>query len=243
MSDAWVNQSALRDRLSLFFDQNRDNLGLFGRTVNQTFEAFVFAATAAWYRERGWDIQFVHPRSRDSSVKPLRLKFSTRGRPENYTYVVCLKNGDSRQIRHQLRVATSAHKAGNERNANVCLDVAIITPFDLSTFGTDNYVENSILVGFAEAKHMSAFAELVANFIGLVHELQPGRLIQIRTDEFKSKMRQDPAPFLYVSGFLYRTALGIVETIEQRGYDIDVYSKTKSLSTGMKIEESDAKRD
>lgn len=229
--------------MSKFFDQNRGNLNLFGRTVNQTFEAFVFAATSAWYREQGWDVEFVHPRSKDGLVKPLRLKFSTRGRPGNYTHVVCQKDGVSRQIRHQLRVATSAHQPGNKRNANVCLDVAIITPFDVSSLGTDNYVENSYLISFAEAKHMAAFAELVANFIGLVHELQPGRLSRIRIEGFKSKQRQDPAPFLYVSGILYRTAQGIVETIEQRGYDIDVYSKTKSLSTGMKIEEGDANRD
>jgi hypothetical protein len=243
MSDAWVNQGALRDRLSVFFNEKRDDLGLFGRTVNQTFEAFVFAATAAWYRDNGWDVQFVNPTSKDGAARPLRLKFSTRGRPQNYTYIACKKDGDSRQIRHQLRVATEAHRHGNERNANICLDVAIITPVDLSHFGTDNYLQNSSLISFAEAKHMSAFAELVANFIGLVHELQPGRLTQIRNEEFKAKARTDPAPFLYVSGFLYRTAQGIVKTIEQRRYDIDVYFKTKSLSTGMKIEQSDAKRD
>lgn len=84
MSDAWINQSALRDRLSLFFDQNRDNLGLFGRTVNQTFEAFVFAATAAWYRERGWDIQFVHTPSKDGSV--IRPTFTSLSK-ENYEIV------------------------------------------------------------------------------------------------------------------------------------------------------------
>lgn len=243
MSGAWVDQEALRDRLSQFFNQNRDNLGLFGRTVNQTFEAFVFAATAAWYREHGWGVEFVNPSSNDGQVKPLRLKFSTRGRPENYTYVICTKDGEVRQIRHQLRVATSAHRNGNQRNANVCLDVAIIMPVDLALFDTDDYVPNADLVTFAEAKHMSAFAELVANFIGLVHELQPSRLGPIRADSFKGDARRDPAPFLYVSGILYRTAQGIVETIEQRGYDIDVYTRTKSLSTGMKIETSDARQD
>src|ERR1051326_1368385 len=161
MSDAWVDQDALRDRLSKFFDQNQDDLGLFGRTVNQTFEAFVFAATAAWYREKKWDIDFVNPPSKDGTTKAIRLKFSTRGRPGNYTYVTCMKDGTTRHIRHQLRIATKAYKEGNQRYANICLDVAIIAPVDLTLFGTDNYLANSELVSFAEAKHMSAFAELV----------------------------------------------------------------------------------
>src|ERR1700722_18421574 len=117
MNAAWVNQERLKARLSRFFIQNRDSLGAFGRTVNQTFEAFVLAATAAWYQENDWNVQFIHPKSKDGSVKPLRLKFSTRGRPENYTFISCQKGKDSRHIRHQLRVATRAHKEGNRRNA------------------------------------------------------------------------------------------------------------------------------
>lgn len=235
MNEIWINQAVLKERLATFFGDRGKDLSLFGRTVNQTFEAFVFATTAAWYREKQWTITFIHPEDGANQPQPLKLKFSTRGRPSNYTYVQCLKDGQTRQIRHQIRVATRSHRSNQKKRANICLDVAVIKPVDTSAFTTNDYIENRDLVSFGEAKHMSAFAELIANFIGLVHELQPGRLKRIRIKNFIPADRGDPSPFLYVSGHLYPTAQGLVETIERRKYDIDVYNRTKSLSQGMHI--------
>lgn len=236
MANAWVDQKVLKERLAVFFGQSKKEVALFGQTVNQTFEAFVFAATVAWYNDRKWTVRFIHPPKLGAVPATPKLKFSTRGRPGNYSYAVCEKNNVERHVRHQLRVATRTHRAAQKKPANICLDVAVIEPLNLFGFSTDDYVSNSHLVSFGEAKHMSAFAELVANFIGLVHELQPERLKRIRTKAFLSKVRPDPAPFLYVSGVLYRTAMGIVETIERRKYDIDVFNKTNALSGSMNLQ-------
>jgi hypothetical protein len=70
---------------------------------------------------------------------------------------------------------------------------------------------------------MSAFAELIANFIGLVHEMLPDKIKRLRLHNRPQSQAEHPAPFLYVSGYLYPTAQGIVETIKDRGYDIDIY--------------------
>jgi|GEM_PF-3862392 len=78
-----------------------------------------------------------------------------------------------------------------------------------------------------EAKHMSAFAELVAGFIGLVFELQPKRLSDIRS---KPKRVHQLPPFLFVSGLLLKTAQGVCYTCKSRGFDIDVYSSAQQLS-------------
>ena len=48
------------------------------------------------------------------------------------------------------------------------LDVAVIRDMDLEGFSTFDHVPNDQLLTFGEAKHMSAFAELVASFIGVV---------------------------------------------------------------------------
>lgn len=74
---------------------------------------------------------------------------------------------------------------------------------------------------------MSAFAELIASFIGLVHELRPDRLKRIRIKTWTRDKHL--APFLYVSGVMLNTAKGINETIENRKFDIDVYSFDKPL--------------
>jgi hypothetical protein len=75
---------------------------------------------------------------------------------------------------------------------------------------------------------MSAFAELIAGFIGLVHELQLARLSSVRKGQ--SQRRWHIAPFLFVSGLLWSTARGVEFTIEHRKFDIDIYSSGKQLS-------------
>lgn len=235
MPDAWIDQEAIKNALGTFFDDNSGDMNVFGRTVNQTFEAFVFAAVIAWYRDKGWDVKFHHPRRTavggghgGGVPSRIQLKFSTRGRPQNYSYVVCKRKDQEVHVRHQLRVATKYHTKSLKCPANVCLDVAVIKAIDLSGFKSDDYVASNHLITFGEAKHMSAFAELVANFVGLVHEMQPSRLRRIRKDGYKHG--EDLPPFLYVSGFLFRTAQGIEASVIKRGYDIDVYSRTQALA-------------
>jgi hypothetical protein len=93
---------------------------------------------------------------------------------------------------------------------------------DIDGFSSDTAISNDLLIAFGEVKHMSAYAELIASFIGLVHELKPEKLKKIRVRKWQ---RGDTiSSFLYVSGLLYRTAEGLVETIEKRKYDIDIYS-------------------
>ena len=202
----------------------------FGNTVNQTFEAFVVAQMIAWFKARPeWTVEIINPLN--ASAEPeFRLKFSTRGRPEGYSYVRCTStSGEVVQIRHQLRVATRHHRASDRPAANVCLDVAVIKDADLSGLGTNDYVDNASLITFGEAKHMSAFAELVANFLGLVHELQPERLKRVRMKLWRSRQKEYPSPFLFVSGHLFYTAQGITNTITRRKFDLDVFTKSNLL--------------
>jgi hypothetical protein len=172
----------------------------------------------------------------DTGKEIFRLKFSTRGRPSGYSHVRCTStDGTVVQIRHQLRVATKYHKEGPGPAANMCLDVAVIRDMDLTGFSTFDHVPNDQLLTFGEAKHMSAFAELVAGFIGAVHELQPHRLKRRRTKKWRSSKIDEPAPFLFVSGSFWRTGEGIVLTIKKRKYDIDVYNKAHLLASGLEL--------
>jgi hypothetical protein len=235
MARPWIEVEPLRRSLSSFFESERESLSIFGRTVNQVFEAFVFASLIQWYRNGGWHISVENPPGPDGNARVLRLKFSTRGRPAGYTFVKCTRNSTEVRIHHQLRVATRAYRTQQEFPANICLDVAVIKPSDLASYGTNDAVPNCDLVTFAEAKHMSAFAELVAGFLGLVHELQPERLKRVRTSRHLNTASKHPAPFLYVSGILYLTAQGIEQTIRRRCYDVDIFTQTEALSNHLRL--------
>jgi hypothetical protein len=229
MPKQWTfDQSATRADLQTFFAQRKTDLRTFGSTVNQTFEAFTFASVIDWYKKRGWQITIINPIDRQTKLPRFRLKFSTRGEPKNFSYAIAQRKQKTVHIRHQLRVATRAHRKNKEGfYANICLDVAVVRPLDLSYYKTYYALPNSALITFGEAKHMSAFAELVASFIGLVFELQPKRLSNIRN---KPKRVHHLPPFLLVSGLLLKTAQGVHYTCQRRGFDIDVYSSAEQLS-------------
>lgn len=210
-------------RLNSFFSANKSNLHSFGKSVNQTFEAYVFAKTIQHYMKNGWQTTIVNP----PKSKKLRLKFTTRGAPINFSYCVARKGREEIQIRHQLRVDIAKKYVSQTKPANICCDIVVMENTDISHYKTYHSLPNASLIAFGEVKHMSAFAELVAGFIGMVHELSPSRLKRIRIKS--QKKNGHLAPFLYVSGIMYVTAQGIVQSIQKRKYDIDVYSHEKPI--------------
>jgi hypothetical protein len=190
MAPLWVDTVSVRQKLGDFFLDNKSEITQFGSTVNQNFEAFVFASLVKWYSSNGWQVAFNHPNPNSSVVK---LKYSTRGRPSQYTYAICTKKDKRVQVRHSLRVATYYHRPEFIHPANVVLDVAVIADTDLSNHKTNEHVENSRLITFGEAKHMSAFAELIANFVGLVHEISPHVINPVRSQIGPVGSREHPA--------------------------------------------------
>lgn len=237
MTERWVDANAIGLTLRRFFKDEKEELSKFGSTINQVFESFVLASLATRYEKNGWGLTVVNPESQAlSSIKELRLKFSTRGRPSAYTYFRCERSGEVVEIRHQLRVATRFHEDGQRPPSNIVLDVAVIVPSDLSAYDTDQAVPNELLITFGEAKHMSAFAELIASFLGVVHEMQPERLTSRRTTP------THPSPFLFVSGYLMRTARGLVQTVKKRQYDLEFYTQDTPLSAALPVPTTAATR-
>ena len=214
--------------LNQFFQSEKSSIYSFGYKVNQTFEAYIFASVIKWYQNKGWIIKYNHPLGSNGG-KYFELKFSTRGAPNNYSYVIGEKDGEVIQIHHQLRIETKYHKINRKYSANICCDVAVIKETeDVGFYKTDDAVDNSRLLSFGEAKHMSAFAELIAGFVGLVHELRPDRLRRIRVRKYQN---DHLPPFLFVSGILYATAKGLDESISKRKFDVDIYSFDRKMNS------------
>lgn len=205
--------------LRRYFKKNKASLTSFGSTVNQTFEAYVFSQVVKWYQERDYSVEIVNPSVDGKEV--FRLKFSTRGAPQRYSFVRLKLQERVVQVRHQLRVETKSYLTSQKHKANICCDIAIIQDCDLSLFTSDDPIPNQWLISFSEVKHMSAFAELMASFIGLVFEMKPEKLRRIRR---RNQIHSDPPPFLYVSGLMNPSAKGIQESVRRRRYDIDFYS-------------------
>lgn len=223
------DQKAWKGSLKKFFTANKPKITSFGNLVNQTFEAATFALVIKKMQNNGWHVEMVNPKPKKKFArKKFQLKFSTRGAPQNYSYAKCTKDGRCVEIRHQLRVKTIHQPIYSLKSANIVCDIAIIDAgIDFENISTDEAVENHTLKSFCEVKHMSAYAELIASFVGLVHELKPSHL----TIGTKSAHPADiPSPFLHVSGVLNGTAESLYESTQERGFDIDVFHLKKPFT-------------
>lgn len=219
MANYLFDQAKTQVELQKFFNANKAELSSFGNFVNQTFEAFAFAKVIEWYQNKGYTSQIINPKVDGNDT--FRLKFSTRGTPNKFSYAVMKLGDEAIQIRHQLRVSTASNSDKLKYSANICCDIVILENEDLKYFNSGSPIPSNWLISFGEMKHMSAFAELIASFLGLVHELAPKRLKKIRKRGMVSKHLP---PFLYVSGYMNPTAKGLFETIKRRRYDVDIYS-------------------
>ncbi|MFW5879203.1 MAG: hypothetical protein ACOCUV_00105 [bacterium] len=220
MPEYLFNQAEVKKKLAEFFINEKADISNFGGSVNQTFEAYVFANVIKWYQNNDWLVKIINPITYGKPT--FKLKFNTRGAPKNYSYVYCTKGEKSCQIRHGLRIHTKYHRDNNNKSANIVCDIVIMKDVEIDDYSTDTALPNENLIAFGEVKHMSAYAELIASFIGLTFELKPDRLKRIRISNWNHQ--DNISCFLYVSGLLYPTAKGLAETIERRKYDIDIYS-------------------
>ena len=224
---AWTfDQTLEKQRLFRFFQTNGATANDFGNRVCQTFEALTFAQVISWYKRQGWNIEVKNPTSKRNNG--FRLKFSTRGDTKNFTFIRCSKgtapNIEIIQIRHQIRVATfyNLRKMRKSLRANIVCDVAVLKDAFYDGIVGSMHIENENLITFAEAKHMNAYAELIASFIGIVHEMQPWRI----GHDVKKRRAQNalhPKPFLNLSGYCAGTAEGIISTMKRRKMDVAVY--------------------
>jgi hypothetical protein len=220
------DQEQWKQKLKDLFVSHKAELDSFGTRVNQTFEAAVFAKTIQWHKNNGWRVDIRNPKKKNQYI--FKLKFSTRGAPGGYTHVLCEKENELIEIRHQLR-AKIYHQPSWGVEANICCDIAIIKIVEnLNKMPSDFAIENEDLISFGEAKHMSAYPELIASFVGLVHELRPECLDNIRNNtDFKQS--NTVAPFLYLSGYLSGTADAMQTSITERGYNVDIYHINNEL--------------
>lgn len=203
-------------KLEQFFQGSKTDINDFGRTVNQTVEVFAFTSTAKYYKECGWNLNLIHPNKKNK----LKFKFSTRGKQSNYSFFKITKGNEECQIRHNLRVEnyfnTNNSYAGLD--SNFCVDIAITQNYDFDKLSSDTPIPNQYLISFGEVKHMSAFPELLASFIGLVHELKPECLKRINNFP-----KQHLYPFLYLSGKLLKSGNVLFRSFKHRGYKLLIF--------------------
>lgn len=119
------------------------------------------------------------------------VKTSTRGHPSKYSRIRVEKDGTVAEI-HMNLLVRGAHDEGI-----YCVDVAVVTagsvPATVQRGQKWRCVENESLITFAEVKRLVVYPMLLAQFIGIVHEIKPRFLQAPMPDGFGRERHLPPA--------------------------------------------------
>lgn len=181
-------------------------------TQTQTLELAAAIAAVQHYESQSFSIVFVNPKS---AGKDFRVKTSTRGHPTNFSHVQVSQGGLTWEIHINLMVK-SAHDEGV-----YCVDVGIVRADSISkpTKGQRfEGVANADVFSLIEAKKLVVYPMLLAQFIGIVHEIAPRFLDMPGVTAVSPHF----PPALVSLGYLTENSRRIVERYPRRGICIRI---------------------
>jgi hypothetical protein len=202
-----MNVAAVKAAVTAFARNNRVAFSRLSGRQSQILELGAFVGTAQHFKAAGFALQF------HSSGSRFRLKTSTRGHPSDYSRIVCSR-GDLRVELHSNVSARGAHDAGI-----YCVDVGIVRCGAIPLIrpsGKWVAVANSDLVSFVEVKRLVVYPMLLAQFLGIVHEIRPEFLIRPAPPGFGENDVLPPA--LATLGGYSSNSTDIVKGFGVRGY-------------------------
>jgi hypothetical protein len=148
-----------------------------------------------------------------------RVKTGARGYPHNFSWFNCTQGSKEFQIHSNLAVAGAYGKD----KAIYVVDVAVIKAGAIKTrrqWKKKSCVNNPDLETFLEAKKLVVYPMLIAQFIGIVHEIKPEFLVGKRPTAFRRSNHFDPA--LISIGHLHGTSASICRALKRRRFYINI---------------------
>jgi len=165
------------------------------------------------YRAGGFDIQITNPHGSSQFV----VKTNAKGAPWNYSRICAVRGMHAVDIHMNLTVR-GAHDDGI-----YCVDVGITSPGSVpGGKGKSKWLclENKHLRSFAEVKRLVVYPMLLAQFVGIVHEIKP-RFLRPPTRNGFGRGEHLP-PTLIVLGHYSSNSGGIVRSYPKRNLQINV---------------------
>lgn len=246
MKDIDFNQ--VSQQITDFLKRHKSSLHEIVKHNTNVFEAFCFILFVQYYETAGYQLE-----PKNLLDGKFRFKYNTRGYPWNYSYFAAVssesKEGESQvlfEIRHNQQVSGAWVEIGEEDGIAppmFALDVAVIKAESLPQLeqgqkrNNENYwVDNAHLITFAEAKKLTAYPMLLAQFLGIVHEVKPEFL---RSDSREitdtDSDDQHPHPILFTSNHLSSGTAKVLESFEARELRMMVVENVTSVPGEMLV--------
>ena len=176
---------------------------------SQLLEIGALAITAKHYGLVGYEVS-----AQNLQRGHFRVKLSTRGHPWNHSWFLANRGRAAFEIHGNLPVEDALATPG----ARYVVDVAVIKSGSLPIAADARQqwlaLSNSDMATFVEAKALVVYPMLIAQFIGIVHELKPAML---RGECFRGFRHQGHfLPALVSLGYLHGTCGEIVKGFKNR---------------------------
>jgi hypothetical protein len=208
-----VNVDLIRRELRRFIRRQRSAFDRIVSTETQILELAALSVAATHYERIGYK---VYPANLIGGHFKVKVKSRYR---ENFSWFTAVRDGRSYEIHGNLGVQSAFM-----RDTGIyVVDVAVTKAGSVAKRGPgkhDEWVPNRDVVTFLEVKKLVAFPMLLAQFVGIVHEIKPAFLSGRRPPRFAAEGHFDPA--LVTLGHLARTAGAIRNGFIERRFRIRV---------------------
>jgi hypothetical protein len=162
-----MNVEAVRRALRDFTRTHRAAFSVVAARESQLLELAAIVAVELHYRSNGYSSLIRSPEGTGTFV----VKTSTRGHPAKYSSILFEKDGERTEA-HMNLLVRGAHDEGI-----YCVDVGIVQAAVVPE-KVDRKVKwvcapNDSLLSLVEAKRLNIYPMLLAQFVGIVHEIKP----------------------------------------------------------------------
>lgn len=187
---------------------------------SQLLEVGAFLVAAKHYELTGYEVELKNPRG-----NRMRVKLTTNGHPWNFSHFEIALDGKRFEIHTNLPVEDATQTPGARYVVDVAIATAGSVPAAHAGADEEKFValKNEHLVTFIEAKSLVVYPMLIAQFIGIVHELKPTFLKGDVPDEFEELRHFEPS--LLSLGYLHNTCFNIVKGLDARKIRIGIVAK------------------
>lgn len=208
-----MNVAAVAKHLRDFAKEHKTRFYLVLKNQIKALELAATTAVAKHYESNDYTLEIINPKG----ARGFKVKTSASGKPWNFSRIRLTKDGTSFEVHMNLSVR-GAHDEGI-----YCVDVAVTKPgiIPLQAPGKEwKCAKNNCLITFAEAKKLVIYPMLLAQFLGIAHEIKPAFLFKKLGSKFAAAKHL--LPTLVTLGNFSGNSRKIVEAYADRKVHLQI---------------------
>ena len=191
MSDAEFKQKRdqFMDELYSFFNRNDVAIENNSKRLCYFFEMACYSRILHYYRNQNF---ILKPKCLKKNKGVFKFKFTASGIPNNYSFFRISRNIENSEQKREYDIRSNMSVCSSFDNCTYVPDIVVSKASDENDI---ERIEKQNLITFCEVKYLKPYPEMLANFIGTVHELTPDLL-----GGPDKRIGEHPAPTLMASG-------------------------------------------